>query len=319
MGRIAAEEAAIDAEMRGHAVMHAIGREPVQLFDFDPQQRFQRRTHRVEASAGRCLRRHDADQPLHAARTHRQHQREGVGAEMGDQIVVDRAGGAHIGHVIQVVVGAAAEIELERFAHPATGAVAAAQIRAAAGDTFAVAFQHRAYTPFILGEGFQFGVPLHLDAVGAQLLDQEALMIVLRKSQHERVGAEAGADVLERQHGDIVAVFTQVNGVDLDAKVDHHVGKPQLAVEFQRARMHGHRAGGLAGAAVLVDDAHSDAAPRQGYGEHQAGGAGADNEHLSSHEISLHPRRFVVRAIDGHGFHATAIICAIYLTYFLMR
>jgi hypothetical protein len=190
---------------------------------------------------------------------------------MADQVAVGRAGGFDVGHVIQVVVGTAAEVQVERLAHAAAGAVAAAQVGAAAGDAVAAVLEHCAHAPFVLGQGIEFGVPFDLDTGRFQLLDQEAFVVVLREGQHEGVGAQAFADILQGQLDDVLAMFAQMDGLDPDALVDHHLGKAHLAVELQRARMHGHRPRSLSRTAGPVDDAHGHAMARQTYGEHQAG------------------------------------------------
>ena len=105
-------------------------------------------------------------------------------------------------------------------------------------------------------------------------------MFVLRQAQHERVGAESGADRAQRQAGQFPARLVEMHGLDPDPQRDEFVGKAHLLVKLQRARMHGHGARGLAGAAVAVDDAKRHAMAGQPQGEHEAGRAGADDQDL---------------------------------------
>ena len=73
----------------------------------------------------------------------------------------------------------------------------------------------------------------------------------------------------------------------LDAAVDDRLGDAELAVEFQRAGLHDHGAGGFPGPGGPVDDAGPDAALEQGEGEHQAGRAGAGDEDLGARRIRV--------------------------------
>ena len=104
-------------------------------------------------------------------------------------------------------------------------------------------------------------------------------MLVLRQAQHERVGAQAFADLAQRQFYQLLAALVDVHGIDLDAQPDELVGKAQLLVKLQGARMHGHGPRRLARTAVLVDDAAIDAMARQAQSKHEAGRTGADDQY----------------------------------------
>ncbi|MNT19518.1 hypothetical protein D3C72_1547800 [compost metagenome] len=143
---------------------------------------------------------------------------------------------------------------------------------------FAVFQQDGLHFAIVLRPQVQRHIPFHVHAGRRQFADQKAFMLVLRQAQHERVGAQTLADLAQRQFHQLLAAFVDVHGIDLDAQADQLVGKAQLLVKLQGARMHGHGPRRLARTAVLVDDAAIDAMARQAQGKHEAGRTGADDQ-----------------------------------------
>ena len=132
--------------------------------------------------------------------------------------------------------------------------------------------------------------------------DEEGFLPVLGEDQHEGKGAFALADVAERHARRVPAAFPQVDRRELDAVRDRLVGNPELAVELERARVHHERAGGRAGRIRLVDDAHVNARPLEPEREHEARGAGADDQHLiHDKEKTMNPRRRFIAANAESG------------------
>ena len=84
-------------------------------------------------------------------------------------------------------------------------------------------------------------------------------MCVLRVDEDGGEGAEAFADVLQRQVDGLDATGPEVDGADAAAAFDDGVVEEDLAVELERACLHGEGARGGAGALRLVDDADLDA------------------------------------------------------------
>lgn len=87
--------------------------------------------------------------------------------------------------------------------------------------------------------------PFDDGAADRELVDQEALMSVLGIGQHKGIRTEAFALILqtERRHLEPNAVgarLTEMNCGSLDAGGDDGVGDAELAIEFERARLHAH-------------------------------------------------------------------------------
>ena len=127
---IAGEEGTALAEGGGDPVVDVVGGEPVHLLDAHAEQRLGIGAELLEAEAGTVAERRgdDADQPVHAAAAHRQHQREALRGEVDREVGLEGAGEPDIGDVEELAIGAAGEAEAERLPHPAMRAVAAAEI-----------------------------------------------------------------------------------------------------------------------------------------------------------------------------------------------
>src|SRR5215831_14886845 len=113
-------------------------------------------------------------------------------------------------------------------------------------------------------------------------------MLVLRKDLQEGVGSQIRADLLERNARPGFALDPQPNGRDLVTARDNEIGKVELAVEFERARVDGERTRRRAGLGSLVDDAQLHSELGQPEREDEAGGPGADNEDIALWHVLLH-------------------------------
>src|SRR6516162_11246788 len=111
----------------------------------------------------------------------------------------------------------------------------------------------------LLGKAGKFGSALYRDAELLQSLDQQALMLVLRKNVQERIGGQILADGLEGEPRLRFALHPHIYRRNLVAMLDHEVGEVELPVKFEGTRLNRERARGRAGLRRLVDDAHLDA------------------------------------------------------------
>src|SRR5215831_5516611 len=117
-------------------------------------------------------------------------------------------------------------------------------------------------------------------------------MLVLRKDLQEGVGSQIRADLLERNARPGFALDPQPNGRDLVTARDNEIGKIELAIEFERARVDGERTRRRAGLGSLVDDAQLHSELGQPEREDEAGGPGADNEDIALWHVLLHDQVF---------------------------
>ena len=126
--------------------------------------------------------------------------------------------------------------------------------------------------------------PLDLHASRLEMLDQDALVNVLRQREGEGVAAEAlaeGAEVgsLRRR----LPACVRLMRLDPQTGRQYVVDDAELPVKLQRARLHRKRPRRLARAGIHVDDADVDAEPRQPERQSEAGRPGADDENLRTH------------------------------------
>src|SRR3982751_5583748 len=157
----------------------------------------------------------------------------------------------------------------------------------AAGDVFALAaFGAAVWTPkdrpdlLALLERDECRPSFDVYARVGELRRQETLVGILRVVEHERVARQTGADVVERDAGDSAPASPQVGGLRHDAGRDDVVGKTELAIELQRARVHAKGARVRRDVVVAVDDANADAESRQHERKHQPRRPRADDEDL---------------------------------------
>ncbi|MNC63464.1 hypothetical protein D3C76_1005090 [compost metagenome] len=104
----------------------------------------------------------------------------------------------------------------------------------------------------------QFGVAFHRNAEGLQAFDQQPFVFVLREDFEEGVGCQALADAVQRQAGHGLAFYPEIGGRDPMTFVHDGVGQAQLAIQFQRARLHRQCPRGRPRCRRLVDDPYAD-------------------------------------------------------------
>lgn len=129
------------------------------------------------------------------------------------------------------------------------------------------------------------------DAVRAQRVAEQALVVVLPQDQQERKRAQIAPDIAERHTRAAAAVGPQVGSARATTRGQRRFGDAELGVDFERARLHAERPGLDRRACMAIYDHAADAASRQLIGQHEAGRPGADNEDVD----------FVG---DGHGSEA---------------
>ena len=74
----------------------------------------------------------------------------------------------------------------------------------------------------------------------------------------------------------------EIDGGHLPSALDDRVREADLAVQLERACLHGERARGRSRLRRLVDDSHADTQPRQPQRQHQARRSCADDEDVSA-------------------------------------
>src|ERR1700739_4603068 len=72
--------------------------------------------------------RYEADQALHSTRSHWEHQREDMFAEIDVQIPGKAARDLHVCNIKELLIGAPGKTKLESFAHTTTCAITAADV-----------------------------------------------------------------------------------------------------------------------------------------------------------------------------------------------
>ena len=136
----------------------------------------------------------------------------------------------------------------------------------------------------------QLDRPLDEHARVFQTIDEQLLVLILRKDERIRVWADAAAHVAEPEVGNFPAGDPQVCRADLASAREHGVRESDLVIELERPRLHRDGARGGRRLRVRVDDAKVHPQPLQPEGEDQAGRTGADDEHVRlyhRHSISI--------------------------------
>jgi hypothetical protein len=283
---VAEQERATVAEPLGAAVVDPVGREPQALGERQVRAGVlaDRRRDVVErdAFAPGELRRQDADHAPAILPAHREEQVEAAVRQVDVELVAHHAPGRDR-------VGDEEHVLVRRTGKPMplisrTGLFAPSQ--PASHDAVRVCVlpsgrRSFATTPVgTLLERDELGPPAHVHAEGRELRAEHALVVVLAEHQDVRIGAQALADVAERQPGAEPGVGPQVDRIAFAAERDRLVDDAEPRVDLERARVDGDRARLLRGPGMAVDDVDADAAPRELAGEHQAGRARADDEHV---------------------------------------
>src|SRR5712692_1906861 len=95
-------------------------------------------------------------------------------------------------------------------------------------------FQARAYTTGCILEVQELGAALHLDAGRGQTIDQQALVLVLRKDQRIRERAEARAHSTEDSACHPLTGYPDIRCGDRPSALDDRVSKADLPVQLER-------------------------------------------------------------------------------------
>jgi len=111
-----------------------------------------------------------------------------------------------------------------------------------------------------------------------QAIDQQALVLILRKNQQVRKRAQTLAHFPEDGTRRLPAGHPEICRDYPPATFDDGVGEADLAVELERPSLHGKRARRRPRFRSLVDNPHAHAEPRQPQGQDQARRPCADDE-----------------------------------------
>ncbi|MNQ51970.1 hypothetical protein D3C85_659710 [compost metagenome] len=293
VGRIAEQERPAIAKVIRHPVMHAVGREPVQLLDLH--------LHVLDGPAADvfeaqglgvvgALVAYGADQARAATACQREHGKEVRLVEVHVQFTVEcRATALYVGDVENLLVGTAGKPGIQGLAHNRPGAVAPGQEAGLTDFLLAVGQMQRGRDAVGgLLEAGQFGVAFHRDAEGLQALDQQPFVLVLRENFQERVGCQSLADLGQWQVRHGFTLDPEVGSRHPMAVLHNRVGQPELSIQFQRPRLDSQCPGRGAWGRGLVDNPHAHAQLAQPQRQDQAGRAGADDQHIASvHELIL--------------------------------
>ena len=94
----------------------------------------------------------------------------------------------------------------------------------------------------LLGKAGQLDLALDRDTKLFQPLDQQLLVLVLRKDVQERIGRQILADCLEGEPRLWFALHPHIDRRNLVAMLDHEVGEVELSVKLQGTRLNRERA-----------------------------------------------------------------------------
>ena len=281
--RVAEHERAILAKTVGHAMVHAVGREPVHAPDVDPYPFDHALAHIVPRQVlvptfGFIP--HCADEPRTPVALQWEH-REEIGSVQRDvQFAVQRRSAClDVGDVEQMFIRAARKADLQRLAHGGMGSVAPGNVRRLARFHFPIRpLQTGEHTIRSILEAQKLRWALDPHAGVGQAIDQQTFVFVLRKDQRVRKGAEAGAHFAEYGMCRLPAGHPQIGGEDLSPALDDWRREADLAVELERPRLHGKSARGRPGFRSFVDDPHAHSQPGQPERQHQTRRPCADDE-----------------------------------------
>jgi hypothetical protein len=162
----------------------------------------------------------------------------------------------HVGHVENVRISAAGEAGVEPCAYGGMRAVASGKKGRLALLLACVAVHEMGDDPITaLVESAQFARSLDAHACGRKPLDQQTLVLILRKDQHVRKCRRTLAERAKIDMRDLLPGHPQVDRCETDRGVDDGVGDAELPVELERARMNDERARRRSRLGGLVHDA----------------------------------------------------------------
>ena len=133
----------------------------------------------------------------------------------------------------------------------------------------------------LLREAHELRVPLDGQVPAAQDLTEQALVVVLPEDEEVGIGAEIAADVAQRHARHAPASRPHVGAGGALAQLHRALGDAEVGVDLEGAGLDAEGAGLERGAGVAVDDRRAHAPPGELIGEHQTGGASADDQDIS--------------------------------------
>jgi hypothetical protein len=212
--------------------------------------------------------------------------------EIGVEFAIKRrAGGLDIRDVKKVAIGAARISRTHCLAYDRVHAVAPGDVGRLACLFLSVSTtQTRDDMAAGIAVAEELGLPFDRNAKPLQPRDQQPLMLVLRKDLKKGIRGQLRGDFLEVDARPWLAFDPEPNGRDFVSVFDDEIGEVELAIEFERTRVHRQRTGGRAGHGGLVDDAEIHAELGQPQREGQTGRPGADDQYVASGHIFLHQK-----------------------------
>lgn len=160
-------------------------------------------------------------------------------------------------------------------------AVTAGEIRRFAGFLSAVGHSKtRDDTVAALVERNELHRSLDCNAEAAQTLDQQPLVLVLRKNDHVRKRADADSNSAEVDVSNLPTFSPQIDGGELESALNDSVGKTDLSIELERSRVDDERTRCRAGLGHFINDAHTNPQSREPQSKHEAGGSGAGDQDI---------------------------------------
>ena len=129
-------------------------------------------------------------------------------------------------------------------------------------------------------ERHKLGRALDVDAGFAQAIDQQPFVLVLRKNQCVGKRTDAGAYIAEHCVRDVFAGRPEIDCTHWPSSGDDRVSDADLAVQFERACLHGKRARRRSRLLGLVHDPHAHAQQCQPQPQHKTCRPCTDNQDL---------------------------------------
>ena len=203
--------------------------------------------------------------------------------QRGVQLSVHRrAASFDVGDVEQMFISAAGESDRERLPHRGMRAVAAGDVGGLAHLDRAVrALQSSEHPTGSLLERQELGLALDFDAGLAQAIDQQALMLVLRKDQHVGKWTDPHTHVADYGVGDLFPGCPEVDRRHLPPALDDGVSEADLPIQLERPCLDCKGARCRSRPVRLVDDPHADAHHRQPESQDEARRSCADDDDVS--------------------------------------
>lgn len=271
-------------EAIGHAVVDAVGREPVHALDLEPG-RVDRPaidvapSELILAALGLALDRADeARVPL--VDQGEEGKKAGV-VEEDVKLRVHRAPPRFdVSDVEDVIVGPAGEARADGLAHRRASPVAARDEARSVFDLHPSGARAARNTGVAHLDRTDGRPPFDADARDFEVGDEHSLVFVLRIDHAERKGAHAAADARQIDMDDPLASSPEVHVAEDERAGEDVIEQANLPIEFERSRLDSDRTRRGARFGFRVHDAHPDAELGQEQREEEPGRPSADNENV---------------------------------------